>query len=215
MKRRERAIISFIILMLLWGTILTGPFKYFAWMTRDTGSFFMSKIGAGTDLRVFVATIFSILCMVGLFLIGRSRGRALICAICAIASLCFYLIGSYLALKDIKDIQTIPLFIAIGLTLTLVAAVTKTDALEQWLADLFILSIPVMIIYDTLLVPFFVFLKIDTRLLAPWIVIPDTSLFMAVSILQWPVWVWGILVTAAALLPAVYFIAAKAKGKQY
>ena len=216
MKRRERAILSFLVLLFLWGTILTGPFKYFAWMTRDIGNFIMGKAGAGADLRVFIAYIISILCMTGLFWIGRSKSRGLICAVCAISSLCFYLIQSFSTLKEIKAIQTVPLFIAIGLTLALISAIIRTNSLELWLADLFVLSIPVMIVYDTLLVPIFVFLNLDTNLLSPWVAIPKTSLFMEISLLHWPVLVWGLLVTAAALLPAGYFItsgASKTKGK--
>lgn len=213
MKRRERAILSFLILLFFWGTILTGPFKYFAWMTRDIGNFIMGKAGAGADFRVFVAYIISILCMAGLFLIGRSKSRGLICAVCAISSLCFYLVQFFSSLKEIQAIQTVPLFIAIGLALALLSSITRTNSLELWLADLFVLSIPVMIVYDTLLVPIFVFLNLDTNLLAPWLVIPKTSLFMEVSLLHWPVLVWGVLVAVAVLLPAGYFVASKTKGK--
>jgi len=213
LKRRERAIVSFLILLFLWGTILTGPFKYFAWMTRDVGAFIMDKTGAAGDLRIFIAYLISILCMIGLFFLGRSKNRGWVCAVCAISSLCFYLIQSFHSIKEIQTIQTIPVYIAVGLALALISAVTSASALEQWLADLFVLSIPVMIVYDALLVPMFSFLKLDTGIFSPWIEIPGTSLFMGVSLLHWPVLVWGVALTAAVLLPAVYFIASKTKGK--
>lgn len=207
MKRRERAIILFIILLLFWGTVLTGPFKYFSWMTRDLGAYVLHTLRIGGDVRIFTAYLFSILCMTGLFILGRTKNRSLTCAVCAVSSLIFYLIQS-------GNLQEVPLFIAIALALALVSAVLKSRAPEQWLADLFLLSIPVMIVYDALLVPFFSFLKLNTGLFAPWIEIPGTSIFMDVTFLHWPVIVWGILVTVAAIIPAAYFIQSKSsKGK--
>jgi len=202
LKKRERTIISFIILLFLWGTILTGPFRYFAWMTRDAGFFIMGKIAIGGDFQVFAAYLISILCMVGLFVLGRSKNRALLCAVCAISSLCFYIIQSF---GSIQTNQTVPLFIAIGLALALISSVIKTNALEQWLSDFFVLSIPVMIVYDALLVPLFSFMKMNTGILSPWIEIPKTSMFMDVTFLNWPVLVWGVIITAAAIIPTVYF----------
>lgn len=176
-------------------------------MTRDAGIHILRLMGIGGDVRIFATYLFSILCMVGLFVLGRTKNRSLTCAVCAVSSLVFYLIQS-------GNLQEIPLFIAIALALALVSAVIKSRLPEQWLADLFLLSIPVMIVYDALLVPFFSSLKLNTGLFAPWIEIPDTSIFMGVSFLHWPVIVWGALITAAAILPVVYFIQSKSsKGK--
>lgn len=202
MKKRERTIISFIILLFLWGTILTGPFRYFAWMTRDAGSYAMGKLAAGGDFKVFAAYLISILCMVGLFILGRSKNRGLLCAVCAISSLCFYLVQSG---GVIMTNQTVPLFIAIGLALALIASVIRTNAIEQWLSDLFVLSIPVMIVYDALLTPLFSFLKLGTDIFAPYIEISPSSIFMDVTFLHWPVLVWGLIITALAIIPTVYF----------
>ena len=213
MKRRERAIISFVILLFLWGTFLMGPFRYFSWMTRDIGAFLMTKLGAGGDLRIFFAYGISILCMVGLFFLGRSSRRGMVAAICAISSLCFYILQSFGSFAEIKNITSIPFFIGVGLLLALIAAVAKTSAFEDWLGDLFLLSIPVMIVYDALLVPLFSFFKMDTTIFAPWIEISNTSLFMEVKLLGWPVLVWGVVITVTAVFPAIYFIGSKAKGK--
>ncbi len=213
MKRRERAIISFVILLFLWGTFLTGPFRYFGWMTRDIGAFLMKKLGAGGDLRVFFAYLISILCMIGLFFLGRSSRRGLVAAICAISSLCFYVLQSFGSFAEIRSITAIPLFIGVGLLLALLAAIAKTSAFEDWLGDLFLLSIPVMIVYDALFVPLFSFFKLDTGIFAPWIEISNNSLFMEVTLLGWPVLVWGVVITVAAVFPAIYFIGSKSKGK--
>lgn len=170
----------------------------------------MGRIGVVGDVRVFIAYLISIACMTGLLFLGRSKNRGLVCAVCAISSLCFYIVQSF---DIIQKNQTVPLFIAIGLAIALISSIVKTNALEQWIADFFVLSIPVMIVYDALFVPLFSFLNLDTGLLAPWIDISKTSLFMDVGFLNWPVLVWGVIVTAAAFLPAIYFITSKTKGK--
>lgn len=199
MKRRERALIIFPILMFLWGTALTGPFRYFSWMTRDLGEFVLSKIGAGSDFTILMAYLFSIIVMVGLFLIRRGGSRNIIPAICSIASIVFFYIKSSFS-------DSIPMYIAIGLVLALLAYAIKSHLLEEWLTDLFILGIPVMVIYDTLLVPLFVSFKWNTKLFYPWIDIPDSSLFMDITLLKLPVLVWGIVMTLLAVIPAIFFV---------
>ncbi|MHB1483719.1 MAG: hypothetical protein ACYCYI_03560 [Saccharofermentanales bacterium] len=206
MNRRERAILAFIILLLLWATILTGPFKSFSLMTRELGFFILARLGLGGNLQIFITYLICIVFMIGLFTFNRSKNRGLVAAVCAIASLFFYLIQA-------KTFQTVPVYIAVALTLVILSIVIKSDVFSLWLTDLFILSIPVMILYDAFFVPLFAFMKIDTAILAPWIDIQKNSLFSSVSLFGWPVLVWGVIVTAAAFIPAIFFISSKNRGR--
>lgn len=206
MNRRERAILAFIILLLLWATILTGPFKSFSLMTRELGSFILGRLGLGGNLQVFITYLICIVFMIGLFTFNRSKNRGLVAAVCAIASLFFYLIQT-------KTFQTVPVYIAVALTLVILSIVIKSDVFSLWLTDLFILSIPVMILYDAFFVPLFAFMKIDAGIFAPWIDIQKSSLFSSVSLFGWPVLVWGVIVTAAAFIPAIFFVSSKGRGR--
>lgn len=199
MKRRERALLIFVALVFLWGTIISSPFKYFALMTRNLGIFVMDKTGVAPDFGVLIVYLFSILCMLCLFLLVRSKNTGLVSALCAISSLVFFII------QNIKAIDAIPLSIVIGITLALISGHIKTNTIENYLSDLFILAIPVMILYDALLVPMFDFLKINTTLLAPWIVIPKTSAFLGLDAFGIPSFVWGIIIISIAVFVAVYF----------
>ncbi|MHB8964067.1 MAG: hypothetical protein ACYC5K_13055 [Saccharofermentanales bacterium] len=207
MKRRERALIIFPVLVFIWGTILSGPFRCFSWMTRDLGEFALRKLGAGSNLVILLAYLFSILVMIGLFFIRRNGNRSIIPAICSIASAVFYFIKSSFS-------DSIPVYIAVGLVLSLFAYAVNSRLLEEWLTDLFILGIPVMMIYDTLLVPLFVSFKLDTGLFYPWIDIPDNSLMMGITLLQLPVLVWGGVITLLAVVPAVYFVSSDPRKRK-
>ncbi len=207
MKRRERALIVFIALILFWGTIISTPFKYFAWMTRDVGKFAFDRLGINGNAGIFVAYVISIICMIALFIICKSGSKVFVSAICSIASLIFFII------TDFAKLDAVPLSIVIGITLSLFAVIIKTNSFEAFLADLFILSIPVMILYDALLVPIFSYLKINTEIFAPWIIISKTSYFSGVTFFSWPSIFWGLILTAIAFVPAIYFVNSNSGSK--
>jgi hypothetical protein len=207
MKRRERALILFPILLFIWGTLLSGPFRYFAWMTRDLGDFVLKALGAQVNVRIILAYLFSVAVMTGLFLIRRSGARNAIPAICSIASAVFYFVQSSFS-------GSIPVYIAIGLVFALLAYAIRSVLLEEYLTDLFLLGIPVMMIYDTLLVPLFVSFRLDTDLFYPWVDIPESSLFMGLSLLKLPVLIWGIVMTLLTVLPAIYFVSGESRKRK-
>ncbi len=93
-----------------------------------------------------------------------------------------------------------------GLAAALLFLLFQTEKPNRWLADAFIMSIPVMMFYELVLSPLFLQFQIKTDLLAPVISVPGTGIADRIGdFLTLPTPVWSIFIYAMAMVAVAFF----------
>ena len=85
---------------------------------------------------------------------------------------------------------------------------------NRYIADAFIMALPVRMVYECIMNPLYRLLKKDLYLLSPFITVPQTSIFSKVgNLLHVDLLVWSGFFFVLTLLPVIYLSGGRKEGK--
>ncbi len=193
MKSGTRALTVSIVLLLLWGNILTGPFRYFAYAFRDLFIWIADSLHA--------PTVVLILCTVVLLVLSSKKFARYMAGICALLSMLNYLLG---CLRT-KSFDTVSFTVTVGLALALLFLILQADKAGLWLADAYIFSIPVLLFFELVLTPLFVTVHASPNLLSALFTVPESGIATRIgNLFSVPMLIWSLFLFALMLIPVVY-----------
>jgi hypothetical protein len=197
-----RALIVSIALFLLWGTMVTVPFRTFAhaamnFYGRVLRYSHMPPVALGFVLALLLAAT-----LVALLILGATDFSRYIAGISASLTMLYYL---YTCIRDTHfDFLAFP--IAVGLALALLFLIFQAEYAGMWLADAYVYSILMLLFIELVLTPISIANKVPAGKLTPLFSVPTDSLATKISdFLQIPMFVWGGFLFALVLVPVVYF----------
>lgn len=210
MRSDIRALIVSILLFLLWGTVLTYPFRIDSDLICESTEAIVGKLGLpAIAFAVIVLFIVMGITCIALYL-GRmeiSDGVALVMA----------LIGSIaysVRVFTSRSFSVEAVFIAIVLAGAMVLVLARKTEWNRYIADAFILALPVRMVYECIMNPLYRLLKKDLYLLSPFITVPQTSIFSKVgNLLHVDLLVWSGFFFVLTLLPVIYLSGGRKEGK--
>jgi hypothetical protein len=193
LKSGTRALTVSIVLLLLWGNILTGPFRYFAYAFRDLFIWIADSLHA--------PTVVLILCTVVLLVLSSKKFARYMAGICALLSMLNYLLG---CLRT-KSFDTVSFTVTVGLALALLFLILQADKAGLWLADAYIFSIPVLLFFELVLTPLFVTVHASPNLLSALFTVPESGIATRIgNLFSVPMLIWSLFLFALMLIPVVY-----------
>ncbi len=209
MKSGTRALLITIALFLLWGTVVTGPFRYFAYAFKD---FFRWLLG-NLPLPVPAATVIVVLLLglvtIGLLLLSAGKFGEYIAGLCALLSLLYYL---FTCIQQ-KSFDAVSFPVTAGLALALLFVIFRGKRPSYWLGDAYIFAIPVLLFSELVLTPISTSFNLESSFLQAWVAEGDKSLLTGMG--NWfeiPLWVWTIFLFALILIPIIFFSRGRHKG---
>lgn len=201
MKSETRAWLAGAVIMLVWRMTYAGPFSYFADMITDGLRWSWSFVGVPLQPGIILTYVFVAGAVCLFFFLGRKRFRLYLAGFFVLAVLLHHV------LICIRSGQLYPVSFAIVivLALALVFLLIKNRTPGLILADLFIMSLPVWLIYDSLLVLIYSLLNWSSMRWSPYFVLPDNPLIYKLDgLFRLPWEIWMIIPVVCAVLPVVF-----------
>lgn len=209
MKSGTRALIVSIALFLLWGTILTGPFRYFAYAFRDFYIWVLDSLHTPTVMSGFIITLLLVVTLITLLLLGAKKFSQYMAGICALLSMLYYL---FTCLKS-QSFDSVSFTVTFGLALALLFLIFQANKASLWLADAYIFSIPVLLFFELVMTPLFVTVKASPNLLSALFIVPLESIGTRIgNMFQIPMLIWSIFLFALTLFPTLYLSKSRKKS---
>lgn len=209
MKSDTRSLIVSIAVFFLWGTMLTGPFRYFAYAFRDFYTWIMDLFHTSDVVSGFVITLLLIITVIVLLILSAGKFSAYMAGICALLSMLYYL---FTCIQN-KSIGTVSFTVTVGLALALLFLIMQADKAGLWLADAYIYSIPVLMFFELVLTPLFVTVKASPKLLSFLFTVPAGSVATRIgNLFQVPMLIWSIFLFALMLIPVIYLSKSRKKS---
>lgn len=209
MRSNERAGIVSVIMLFLWGTLLTEPFHIFADYIAGAARLSMKRIG-GNGILCALAE-FAVLLMVMLLMQKLINTKAETFMPCVIA------IGSALAfcLKSVTDGRIDlrkGILLAITLAIVMILYIIKSEALLKWAAAVYTYSISTALLTALVFVPLSKMNGVLDKILyiTRYNGLQITGPFAGIAGL--PELVWGIFFAIVAAVPIVFLATQKGKA---
>ncbi len=211
MRSEERSGIIAIALILLWGTLITEPFRYFAEIISngiDKVSDAAGIMHGGKIESIVISVAIGIIAIILLKLSSLKAGHVIGPFMSCIA-LAVFLINC-LRYDDINKGKFAALVIAV--VLIFVLAIIRAEKILIWITDAFILALPVYLLVSWVFVP----ISLISDKVHKYMFIcrrSFTNLANAFAdFLTVPAIVWGIFFFILTALPVIYFIPGRRKG---
>ena len=198
MSGGTRALIVSFVLFVLWGTINTGPFRYFANGCKNVYIWAFSHI-SGTPLFVgLIVSLFLCLSTIVLLALSAKKYSPYIAGVCALLSMLYYL---FLAYRQ-KDYGVVSFAVAMGLAVALLIQIARAEKLGAWLADAYIFSLPVLLFYELVMTPLYVHFGIRATALKPFIIVTKDGLGTWIgNLFGLPMIIWGVFLFSMMMIP--------------
>ena len=189
MKSGLRGLIVSILLFVLWGTVIAGPFRYLAYAFKSLVSGAFATIGIkGTASGFLMPVILVIITVIYLLISARKSAE--------------YMAGLGAAIP-----------VALGLAVALIFILMHFEKGNLWLGDAYFYAIPVMLFYELVMVPLYRILNVKGNPLNPFIQVPTKGMISDIGdLLGIPMIVWGVFVFILLLLPILYFSKERKNG---
>ncbi len=211
MRSEERSGIITIVLILLWGTLATEPFRYFAGITGKGIGLVLSKAGvvSGGKICVLVTSAVIVALTVGLLFLSKKEFGKYIAPIAVSIDLLVFLIG---CLRSGNVNIKVSVILIVSVVIVLLIYILKLETVWIWLSDAFILSFPVFLVSSWLFVPIS---KISAKVgKFFFIAFKSTEDYAAAfkGLFSIPKIIWGIFFVILLMLPVLYFIPERRKA---
>lgn len=211
MRSEERSGIIAIVMILLWGTLATEPFRYFATIISEGICFVSEKLGVPHAGKIEVLIASFVIALIALLFLFLSRGEfgKYLAPIGVSTSLIVFMIRSLL--KQSVDVKTAVALIVFVLAV-LVLYFLKIERTWIWISDAFIMSLPIFLLSSWLLVPLS---RISGKITKFFFITFRSSEDYAVAfkgLFSIPKIAWGIFFAVLFILPIAYFIPERRKG---
>ena len=209
MRSDLRALIVSILMFLFWGTVLTYPFRIISDITCQATEAVAGKMHlpaiAFAVLVLFV--IMGITCVM-LFL-GRMESSDVIALFLSVLGCIVYCIRIFTS----RAFSIESAFVAIVLAGTIVLVLLRKTEWTRYIADAYIMALPVCMCYECVMNPLYRLLKTDLYKLSPFITVPQTGIFSKVgNLLGVDLLVWGGFFFVISILPVIYFAGGRKEG---
>ncbi|MBO7564314.1 MAG: hypothetical protein J6T40_05650 [Clostridiales bacterium] len=210
MRSDIRALIVSILLFLLWGTVLTYPFRIISDITCQATEAVVGKIPLpAIAFAVLVLLIIMGITCVMLFL-GKMEVSDHIALVLSITGTIVYTVRIFTT----RSFSVAAVFMAILLSGTIVLVLMRKTEWTRYIADAFIMALPVRMCYECIMNPLYRLLKTDLYLLSPFITVPQTSIFSKVgNLLGVNLLLWSGFFFIVSLLPVIYLTGGRKEGK--
>lgn len=197
-----RALIVSIALLLLWGTVLTAPFRTFAHAAMNFYAGVFRNSHMPPVLLGFVLALLLTATVAAMLIIGATDFSRYMAGICASLTMLYYL---YTCIRDTYfDFSSFA--IAAGLALALLFLIFQADRVGMWLADAYIYSIPIWLFVELILTPILIANKATGNAFASYFAVQKESLATKIGdFLQIPMLVWSCFLFALMMVPLVFF----------
>ena len=209
MRSNERAGIVSVVMLFLWGTLLTEPLHIFADYIAGAARLSMKRIG-GNDILCALAE-FAVLLMVMLLMQKLINTKVETFMPCVIA------IGSALAfcLKSVTDGRIDlkkGILLAIALAVVMIFYIMKSETLLKWAAAIYTYSISTALLNALVFVPLSKMNGVLGKILyiTRYNGLHITGAFAGIAGL--PELVWGLFFAVIAALPIIFFATQKGKA---
>ena len=210
MRSDIRALIVSILLFLLWGTVRTYPFRIISDITCQATEAVVGKIPLpAIAFAVLVLLIIMGITCVMLFL-GKMEVSDHIALVLSITGTIVYTVRIFTT----RSFSVVAVFMAILLSGTIVLVLMRKTEWTRYIADAFIMALPVRMCYECIMNPLYRLLKTDLYLLSPFITVPQTRIFSKVgNLLGVNLLLWSGFFFIVSLLPVIYLTGGRKEGK--
>ena len=210
MRSDLRALIVSILLFLLWGTVLTYPFRIVSDITCQATEAVVGKMGLpAIAFAVLVLLIIMGITCVLLFL-GKMEVSDHIALVLSITGTIVYTVRIFTT----RSFSVAAVAMAILLAGTILLVIMRKTEWTRYIADAFIMALPVRMCYECIMNPLYRLLKTDLYLLSPFITVPQTSIFSKVgNLLGVNLLLWSGFFFIVSLLPVIYLSGGRKEGK--
>ena len=210
MRSDIRALIVSILLFLLWGTVLTYPFRLDSELICESTEAIVGKLG----LPAIAFAVIVLFIILGITCILLYLGRMEISDGVALAFSLFGSIVYSVRVFTSRSFSIEAVFVAIVLAGTMILVLARKTEWNRYIADAFILALPVGMCYECIMNPLYRLLKKDLYLLSPFITVPQTSIFSKVgNLLGVDLLVWSGFFFVIMLLPVIYLAGGRKEGR--
>ncbi len=210
MRSDIRALIVSILLFLLWGTVITYPFRIVSDITCQATEAVVGKIPLpAIAFAVLVLLIIMGITCVLLFL-GKMEVSDHIALVLSITGTIVYTVRIFTT----RSFSVAAVAMAILLAGTILLVIMRKTEWTRYIADAFIMALPVRMCYECIMNPLYRLLKTDLYLLSPFITVPQTSIFSKVgNLLGVNLLLWSGSFFIVSILPVIYLSGGRKEGK--
>ena len=210
MRSDIRALIVSILLFLLWGTVITYPFRIVSDITCQATEAVVGKIPLpAIAFAVLVLLIIMGITCVMLFL-GKMEVSDHIALVLSITGTIVYTVRIFTT----RSFSVAAVAMAILLAGTILLVIMRKTEWTRYIADAFIMALPVRMCYECIMNPLYRLLKTDLYLLSPFITVPQTSIFSKVgNLLGVNLLLWSGFFFIVSILPVIYLSGGRKEGK--
>ena len=210
MRSDIRALIVSILLFLLWGTVLTYPFRIDSDLICESTEAIVGKLG----LPAIAFAVIVLFIVMGITCVALYLGRMEISDGVALAMALIGSIAYSVRVITSRSFSIEAVFVAIVLAGTMVLVLARKTEWNRYIADAYIMALPVQMIYECIMNPLYRLLKKDLYLLSPFITVPQTSICSKVgNLLHVDLLVWSCFFFVLSLLPVIYLSGGRKEGK--
>ena len=209
MKSQTRGLITFLLVFFLWGTIITGPFRYFAYAFRDFFLWIFSRLNSPDIVTFFIVPILLISVMIVFLVLGTKKYAAYTAGICALLSLLYYLFHCILQ----SSFDSVSFAVVIGLALALAFIIFRVDTGSLWLSDAYIYSLYALLFFELVATPILLnFSDLRETVSGLWPILPSTIAPLAGDLLGLPNLLWDISLFILLSIPVFFLSRGRKKG---
>ncbi len=210
MRSDIRALVVSILLFLLWGTGLTYPFRAISDLISNGTEAVVGKL----SLPAIASAVFILLVVMGITCVGLLGSKMEISEHLALG---LSFLGSILYSVKVftsRSFSTDAIFVALILAVSLILVLLSKTEWTRYIADAYIMALPVSMCYECVLNPLYRLLKADIYMFSPFIVVPKSGIFSKVGdLLGVPLVAWGTFFFIIALLPVIYTSGGRKEGR--
>lgn len=209
MKSGLRGLIVSILLFVLWGTVIAGPFRYLAYAFKSLVSGAFATIGIKGTASGFLMPVILVIITVIYLLISARKSAEYMAGLGAAISIFYYL---FICFKN-RSFDGLAFPVALGLAVALIFILMHFEKGNLWLGDAYFYAIPVMLFYELVMVPLYRILNVKGNPLNPFIQVPTKGMISDIGdLLGIPMIMWGVFVFILLLLPILYFSKERKNG---
>lgn len=210
MRSDIRALIVSILMFLLWGTVLTYPYR----IVTDLICQSTEAIAGRIPWPAIASAVFCLIVVMGVTCVLLFLGRMEISG--------HFVLGMSILAGVIYTVSVIRnrafsievVFVAIAIAASLLLMLMRKEEISRYLADAYIMALPVRMAYECVMNPLYRLLKADLDKLSPFMTVPSTGIFSKTgNMLGIPLLVWSGFFFIVTILPVIYFTGGRKEGK--
>lgn len=202
MNSGTRGLIVSIVLFFLWGTMITGPFRYLSYAFRNGTLKVLGILHTPPLVAAFIVITLLVGITVLFLIVSATKISPYLAGIGAILSTLYCL---YRCIES-RSVETYSFVLVVGLAVTVLFLLLRVEKANEWMADAYFYAIPVLLFYELVVTPLYLSTGASGDMLLPFIMPDLDGLLTSIGNLAGvPMLVWGIFLFMLMLLPVIVF----------